>query len=97
MAQPQEKNPAAVALGRLEAAGLVRKGQTNREIDRSLDAAAVTSSIMGATEAMIRDRMQARASGSRGFAEREVQRTLGAMLAGFAGTQRARRKRTKSA
>src|SRR5918994_142845 len=63
--------------------GLVRKGQAAREIDRSLDATAITSSIVGATEAMIRDRLLAKVSGSRGFAEREIQRTLDAMLRGF--------------
>lgn len=75
---------------------VVRKGQSTREFDRSLDAAAVTSSIMGAAEAMIRDRHMARVSGSRPFAEREIQRTLSTMLAGFAPSRgRIRRTRPK--
>jgi hypothetical protein len=68
------------------ARGLVRKGQAAKELDASLDSAALTSSILGATEGMIRDRMMARASRGRAFAEREIHRTLAAMLAGFAGT-----------
>lgn len=68
------------------ARGLVRKGQAAKELDASLDSAALTSSILGATEGMIRDRVMARAGGSRAFAEREIHRTLEAMLAGFAGS-----------
>jgi AcrR family transcriptional regulator len=68
------------------ARGLVRKGQAAKELDASLDSAALTSSILGATEGMIRDRMMARASRGRAFAEREIHRTLAAMLTGFAGT-----------
>ena len=64
--------------------GIVRKAQATREISPSLDAGAVTSSIMGASEAMIRDRLFARTLGGRSFAEREIRVTLDAMLAGFA-------------
>jgi AcrR family transcriptional regulator len=63
--------------------GLVRRAQATREIDRSLDAAAVSSALMGACEAMIRDRILARLTGGRAFAEREIQRTLSAMVSGF--------------
>lgn len=65
------------------ARGLVRKGQAARELDATLDAGAITSALMGACEAMIRDRILARAGGSRAFAEREIRRTLDAMLSGF--------------
>ena len=65
--------------------GLVRKAQSTREIDPGLDAAAVTSAMLGAAEAMIRDRLLARSGGGRGFAEREIRRTLESMLAGFSG------------
>lgn len=65
------------------ARGLVRKGQAARELDATLDAAAMTSALMGACEAMIRDRVLARANNSRAFAEREIRRTLEAMLNGF--------------
>lgn len=72
----------------------VKRGQQQREIDRSLDAAAITAAILGASEAMIRERLLARSSGSRSFAEREIRRTLDAMLAGFAPTAgRVRRSR----
>ena len=54
-----------------------------REIDARLDAAAVASALMGACEAMIRDRVVARVSGGRAFPEREITRTLDAMLSGF--------------
>jgi hypothetical protein len=64
--------------------GLVRKGQTDRELDSGLDAGAMTSAMMGASEAMIRDRVLARVGGNRAFAEREIKRTLDAMLSGFA-------------
>ena len=66
--------------------GLVRRAQATREIDPRLDAAAVTSAILGAAESMIRDRLLAKTGGGRGFAEREIRRTLEAMLAGFAGS-----------
>jgi AcrR family transcriptional regulator len=71
---------------------LVRKAQAARAIDRSLDATAVTSALMGACEALIRDRIVARFTGGRAFAEREIQRTLESMLRGFApGAARAAR------
>jgi AcrR family transcriptional regulator len=82
---------------------LVRKAQSDRELDPRLDAAAITSALMGACEAMIRDRVLARAGGSRPFAEREIKRTLDAMLSGFSAggsrmpkPSRARRARTPS-
>ena len=62
---------------------LVRQAQGNRTIDQNLDVNAVTWSILGATEAMIRERLVAK--GGRAFAEREIRRTLEAMLDGFAG------------
>jgi AcrR family transcriptional regulator len=63
---------------------LVRQAQTDRELDAGRDAGAITSAMMGACEAMIRDRVLARVGGSRAFAEREIKRTLVAMLSGFA-------------
>jgi AcrR family transcriptional regulator len=63
--------------------GLVKRGQIDREIDARLDAAAVASALMGACEAMIRDRVVARVSGGRAFPEREIRRTLDVMLSGF--------------
>ena len=72
--------------------GLVKRGQSAREIDPALDAGAMTSALLGALEAMIRDRVLARAGGGRSYAERELGRTLEAMLTGFApGTVRGRR------
>ncbi len=63
---------------------LIRKAQANRELDTRLDPAAIASALLGACEAMIRDRAVARVTGSRAFAEREIMRTLEAMLGGFA-------------
>jgi AcrR family transcriptional regulator len=65
------------------ARGLVRKAQAARELDTHLDPGAITSALMGASEGMIRDRALARVGGGRAFAEREMRRTLDAMLTGF--------------
>jgi AcrR family transcriptional regulator len=73
--------------------GVVKKAQAAREIDRSLDTGAVTSALVGAAEAMFRDRLITKAAGGRPFAEREMRRTLDAMLSGFApGQPRTRRR-----
>jgi AcrR family transcriptional regulator len=74
--------------------GLVRKAQASRDLDQRLDAAAITSALIGACEAMIRDRVLARTTGGRIFAEREIMRTLDAMLAGFAASRSAKTLRT---
>ena len=72
---------------------LVRRAQAAREIDPTLDAAAVTSAVLGAAESMIRDRLLAKAAGRRPFGETEMRRTLEAMLSGCEG----RAKRHKAA
>src|SRR5262245_32076797 len=69
----------------------VRAGQAAREINRSLDAAAVASALLAATEGLIRDRLVARESGTRPFAEREIQKTLNALVDGIARPSRRRR------
>ena len=69
---------------------LVRKAQTNRELDSSFDVNAITSAVLGAMEAMIRDRLLAKSGGGRGFAEREIRHTLDAMLQGMSGKTRKR-------
>jgi AcrR family transcriptional regulator len=75
---------------------VVRRAQAAREIRPALNAGAVTSSIIGAAESMIRDRLFSKSVGSRSFAEREFRRTLEAMLDGFAPrNQRPRRPRAK--
>jgi AcrR family transcriptional regulator len=63
--------------------GLVRQAQAVRQIDPTLDTNAVTAAVLGATEAMIRERLVAKSGASRGFAEREIRRTLTAILDGF--------------
>ena len=61
----------------------IRKAQAEREFDQSLDPNAVTSAVLGAMESMIRDRLLAKAGAGRGFAEREIRRTLQALLSGL--------------
>lgn len=70
----------------------VRQAQADREIDPALDLHAVTSAILGAMESMIRDRLLAKSGGARRFAEREIRRTLDAMLNGLAARPAARRR-----
>ncbi len=79
------------------AKGLVRTGQAAGEISAALDRTAVTSAMLGAAEALIRERVLARAGGRRAFAEREIRRTLEAMLLGFAAHGRSRRPARTSA
>jgi AcrR family transcriptional regulator len=62
---------------------LVHKAQLSKEIDASFDASAVSSALIGAAESMIRDRLVAKSSRARVFAEREIRPTLGAMLDGL--------------
>lgn len=71
--------------------GLVRQAQAADEIDPRLDTTAVTSALLGATESLIRDRLLAKSGGRRGFAEREIRRTLDSMLRGFREPAGARR------
>jgi AcrR family transcriptional regulator len=72
----------------------IRAGQVAREIDRSLDAAAVASALLAATEGLIRDRLLARGTGARPFAEREIQKTLNALLDGIVSPRPPRRRRS---
>lgn len=62
----------------------VRRGQAEREFDASIDANALTSALLGAMEAMIRDRLLSKSGSARGFAEREIRRTLDALVNGVA-------------
>ena len=71
--------------------GLIRQSQADREIDSDLDVNAVTSALLGAMESMVRDRLLAKSGVTRGFAEREIRRTLEAMLNGLAGKNHRRR------
>jgi AcrR family transcriptional regulator len=62
---------------------LVRQAQAAGDIDPELDTSAVTSALLGAAESLIRDRLVAKSGGGRGFAEREIRRTLDSMLGGL--------------
>jgi AcrR family transcriptional regulator len=70
--------------------GLVRKAQAAGELGGGYDATAVTSAMLGAAESMIRERLMSKSKAARGFAEREIRRTLDAMLAGLDGSPAAR-------
>jgi TetR/AcrR family transcriptional regulator len=76
--------------------GLVRTGQSTGEIDRWLDADAVASAILGATEAMVRDRRAARAGIRARFGPRAIQRTLAAMVGGLDPRVRSRTRRRRA-
>jgi AcrR family transcriptional regulator len=91
--EPRINVPSGLTAFTAIVAGLVRHGQSAREIDPTLDADAVTSSLIGAAEAMIRDRLLVRGRGGRAFAEREISRTLEAMLSGFSGRASVRSRR----
>ena len=62
---------------------LIRRAQSARELDATLDPNAATSAVVGAAEAMIRDRVLARVTGGRAYSEKEIRRTLDAMLSGL--------------
>jgi TetR/AcrR family transcriptional regulator len=76
---------------------LVKTSQAHGEIDPALDPNAVTSAVLGATEAMIRDRLLARSGTGRSFAEREIRRTVAGMLNGFRGGAPPRSSRRRTA
>ena len=76
---------------------LVKRSQTMRVIDPALDPNAVTSALLGASEGMIRDRLLARGGAARGFAERDLRRTVERMLKGFSGTARPAARRRAAA
>lgn len=71
----------------------VRQAQAAGEIDPALEPGAVASALMGAAEAMFRDRILARSGTGRSVSARDFRQTLEAMLAGFAPAtpRRARR------
>jgi AcrR family transcriptional regulator len=64
--------------------GLVKGAQSDRDLDSALDAGAITAALLGATEAMMRERLTASTAGRRAFAQREIRVTLRRMLRGFA-------------
>jgi AcrR family transcriptional regulator len=61
----------------------VQNAQSAKEIDPALDATAVTSAMIGATESLIRDRLVAKSGRGRGFPQRDIRRTLSALLDGL--------------
>ena len=64
---------------------LIRRGQKDGSFSPAFDATALSAALIGAVEAMVRERILARRSGnSRPFAEKQVNRIFEAMLDGFA-------------
>jgi AcrR family transcriptional regulator len=72
--------------------GFVRSAQAAGELDAAFDANAVTSAVLGAMESMVRDRLLAKSGTARNFAEREIRRTIAAMLDGMTPRSAARKR-----
>jgi AcrR family transcriptional regulator len=68
--------------------GLIKGAQSSRDLDPALDAGAMTAAVLGATEAMMRERLMANTAGRRAFAQREIRVTVRRMLKGFAARSR---------
>ncbi len=63
---------------------LIKRGQQDGSFAPSLDGSALATALMGAAEAMVRERLLARRRGvSRSFSNTQVQRIFTAMLDGF--------------
>lgn len=64
---------------------LVKRGQRDGSFAAGFDAAALSAALIGAAEAMVRERLLLKRAGSgRTFSEKQVQRIFAAMLDGFA-------------
>jgi AcrR family transcriptional regulator len=64
---------------------LIRRGQKDGSFSAAFDATALSAALIGAVEAMVRERLLAkRASTPRPFADRQLHRIFEAMLDGFA-------------
>lgn len=63
---------------------LIKRGQKDGSFDPGFDPGALSAALMGAAEAMVRERVLARRGGDRAFSEKQVQRIFVAMLDGFA-------------
>ena len=64
---------------------LIKRGQKDGSFSSGFDAAALSAALIGAVEAMVRERLLAkRAGAARPFADRQLHRIFEAMLDGFA-------------
>jgi AcrR family transcriptional regulator len=64
---------------------LIKRGQKDGSFASGFDPAALSAALMGAAEAMVRERVIARRAGARrSFSDRAVQKIFEAMLNGFA-------------
>jgi AcrR family transcriptional regulator len=63
---------------------LIKRGQKDGSFEAGFDPSALAAALIGATEAMVRDRLLARRGGTvRTFSDRQVQRIFDVMLNGF--------------
>jgi AcrR family transcriptional regulator len=63
---------------------LIKRGQKDGSFEPGFDPSALAAALIGATEAMVRDRLLARRRGTaRTFSDRQVHRIFEAMLNGF--------------
>jgi AcrR family transcriptional regulator len=62
---------------------LIRRGQKDGSFAPAFDGAALAAALMGAAEAMVRERMLAKRAGGRAYSDKQVQRIFSAMLDGF--------------
>jgi AcrR family transcriptional regulator len=62
---------------------LIRRGQKDGSFAPAFDGAALAAALMGAAEAMVRERLLARRAGGRAYSDKQVHRIFSAMLDGF--------------
>lgn len=66
---------------------LIKRGQKDGSFSPTFDSEALAAALMGAAEAMVRERVLARRAGTtRTYSDKQVQRIFEAMLDGFAPT-----------
>lgn len=63
---------------------LIKRGQKDGSFEPSFDSAALAAALMGAAEAMVRERVLAKRAGGKVYSDRQVQKIFEAMLNGFA-------------
>jgi AcrR family transcriptional regulator len=62
---------------------LIRRGQKDGSFAEAFDGAALSAALMGAAEAMVRERLLARRTGQRAYSDKQVHKIFSAMLDGF--------------
>ena len=62
---------------------LIRRGQKDGSFAEAFDGAALSAALMGAAEAMVRERLLARRAGQRAYSDKQVHKIFSAILDGF--------------